>query len=40
MPKFADKVAISGANVVVNAKANRSEAESVAKEAQALGTRA
>jgi len=29
-----------GANVVVNAKANQAEAESVAKEAEALGTRA
>ncbi len=31
------ELAREGANVVVNAKANRSEAEAVAKEAEALG---
>jgi len=34
------EMAREGANVVVNAKANRSEAEAVAKEAQALGVKA
>jgi len=34
------KFASEGANVIVNAKANRSEAESVAKEAEALGVQA
>ncbi|MEP7137386.1 MAG: SDR family oxidoreductase [Chloroflexota bacterium] len=34
------EMAREGANVVVNAKANRSEAEAVAKEAHALGVRA
>ena len=34
------EMAREGANIVVNAKANRDEAESVAKEAQALGVKA